>query len=219
MEKDPCFGFTLIGRIVFLWLLIFSISDKAHSHEPPDGIIETVLLWNSKASGEDAVDQQSFLTTLESIGFDVVRNDPGDLMKHRFGPKTLLIIPRASAVSLSGESIATVMRSLQLGLTLITDGESRLSRTIGIQLGKPVPVTDLVDHILPELKPHWADTPRVAWIANFSKRMGDLIISDRGNSHPLAIVKRLGKGHCIYFAPLFDPIWERDIRALRTFLF
>jgi len=216
-KKEKCFRCTSVLRIVCLCLLIFSFNHAAHSQKLPDGIFETVLLWNLKASGEDAIDQQSFLTTLESIGFDVVRNDPGDLMKHRLGPNTLLIIPRTSARSLSGRSIEAIIKSLQLGLTLITDGESPLSQAMGLQLGEPVPVADLVDHLLPELKPHWADTPRVAWIENFSRRKGDLLISDRNNGYPLAITKRFGKGQCIYFAPPFDPISGKGYARFANF--
>ncbi len=206
MKKNQCRQSIGIWKIVSFFLLIFYFNHKAYSQNFPGSITETLILWNSNALHEDAIDQQSFLSTLESIGFKPIRKDTSDLMKQSLKPNTLFVVPHASAKFLSTKNIQAIMKSLQLGLTLITDGESDLSQALGIQLGKPVGVADIVDHILPELKPQWKTKPRVAWISNFSKQEGDLLISDRDHDYPLAITKRFGKGECLYFAPLFDPI-------------
>jgi hypothetical protein len=195
-----------IGRIVFFFLLVLYFNNTAYSQKFTDGEVETVLLWNSNALNEDAIDQESFFTVLESSGFKTIRRVPGDLTNHPPRSKTLLIIPHTSARLLSAKNVKAIMKSLSLGLTLITDGESGLSRAMGIQLGKPVRVADIVDHTLPELKSHWSGNQHVAWIANFPEQKMSLLVSGGEREYPLAITKRFGKGECLYFAPLFDPI-------------
>jgi hypothetical protein len=217
MKKNTCFALPLICRIVYLGLLFFSIYQMASSQKFQNGIFGTIILWDSTASHKDSIDQQSFFTTLESIGFDVVRIAPSDFIEQPLYPNTLLVIPNISARSLSGKTIQAIIKSMQLGLTLVTDGESPLSKAMGIKLGKDVRVVKLVDHLLPKLKPHWADTSRVAWIANYLGRRKDILVSDRDNGHPLVIQKHFGKGGCLYFAPLFDPISGKGYARFANF--
>jgi len=198
--------FKWIWKLVSLYLFILYFNQTAYSQEFYDGEAETVLLWNSNALNEDAIDQESFFATLESAGFKIIRKDPGDLMNHPPAPNTLLIIPHTSACLLSEENVKTIIKDLSLGLTLITDGESGLSQAMGIELGEPIHVTDIVDHTFPELKPHWSGNQHAAWIKNFSDKKGNLLVSDGDHNYPLAITQRFGKGECLYFAPLFDPI-------------
>jgi hypothetical protein len=198
--------FKWIWKLVSLYLFILYFNQTAYSQKFTDGEAETVLLWNSNALNEDAIDQESFFTTLESTGFKIIRRDLDDLTNHPPRPNTLLIVPHTSARLLSEENVKAIMKNLPLGLTLITDGESGLSRAMGIQLGEPILVTDIVDHTCLELKPHWSGNQHVAWIKNFSDKKGNLLISGGDHNYPLAITQRFGKGACLYFAPLFDPI-------------
>lgn len=198
--------FEWIWRIVSFSLLILYFNQTVYSQKFADGIVETILLWNSNALNEDAIDQESFLTSLESAGFKIIRKDPGDLTNYPLMPNTLLIIPHTSAHLLSAENVKAVMKNLSLGLTLITDGESSLSRAMGIQIGKSIRVTDIVDHTFPELEPHWSGNQHVAWIKNFSQKKGTLLVSGGDYDYPLVITQRFGKGEYLYFAPLFDPI-------------
>jgi hypothetical protein len=197
------------GIIILFYLLVLSFNNTAYSQNITDGKIETVLLWNSNAINEDSIDQASFFAALESSGFKPIRRGYGDLTKHLTGTNTLLIIPQASARLLSAKNIKQIMKSLSLGLTVITDGESGLSMAMDIQLGIPVRVPDIADHILPELESHWPDTQSVAWIVNFSKQNMNLLVSGGKQKYPLAITKRFDKGECLFFAPLFDPISGR----------
>jgi hypothetical protein len=205
-KKNKSRRFEWIGRIVFFFLLILYSNHTAYSQKFTGGEVETVLLWNSKALNEDAINQESFFTALESSGFKTIRRVPGDLINHPLRSNTLLIIPHASARLLSAKNVKAIMRSLSRGLTLITDGESSLSQAMGIQLEKPVRVADIVDYTLPELKSHWSGNQHVAWIANFSEQKMSLLVSGGEREYPLAITKRFDKGECLYFAPLFDPI-------------
>ena len=192
--------------IFSFYLLVLSFNHTAYSQNFSNGGIETVLLWNSNALNEDAIDQESFLSTLESCGFKPIRRVIGDLTNHSPGPNTLLIIPHASARLLSAKNIKAIMKSLSNEITLITDGESGLSSALGIQLGKPVQVTDIVDHTLPELESHWPSHQHVAWISNFDEQKMKLLVSSGEQEYPLAVTKRFGKGECLYFSSLFDPI-------------
>ena len=205
-KKNQYRWFEGIWGIVIFYLLVLYFDHTAYSQKLTDGEVETVLLWNSKALNEDAIDQESFFTALESSGFKTIRRAPGDLSNHLPSSNTFLIIPHTSARLLSAKNVKVIMKSLSLGLTLITDGESAFSRAIGIQLGKPVRVADIVDHSFPELNPYWPGDQRTAWISNFHEQEMDLLVSGGERKYPLVITKQFGQGECLYFAPLFDPI-------------
>jgi hypothetical protein len=205
-KKNQYYQFKWIEMIFFFYLLVLFFNHTAYSQKFSNGGIETVLLWNSNALNEDAIDQESFFIALESSGFKAIRRGPGELKNHPPGPKTLLIIPHASARLLSAKNVKAIMKGLSNGLTLITDGESGLSQAMGILLGKPAPVADIVDHTLPELESHWPGNQHVAWITNFPEQKMNLLVSGGKQEYPLAVTKRFGKGECLYFAPLFDPI-------------
>jgi len=92
------------------------------------------------------------------------------------------------------------------GITLITDGDSPLSRALGIKLGDPVPVSTLQDHLFVNQDTRWPDQPKVPWISAPAPEQVNVYYSDRDESHPLVIGANQGEGRYLYFAPLFDDV-------------
>ncbi len=170
--------------------------------------VQAVLLWNPKARGEQATDQESFRATLDSAGFPVEKLELARLAQEEndFGPFTLLVVPSASAKALSEEQTERITRTVKGGITLVTDGESPLSRALGVRLGEASAVNSLTSRVFANEEDRWADHPVVPWVAQPVVEDDSVYYSDRDLGHPLVIGGQLGQGRFLYFAPLYDPL-------------
>jgi peptidoglycan/xylan/chitin deacetylase (PgdA/CDA1 family) len=185
------------------WETVFT---SRPAHDP----VRTTLLWDPKAQGPMAVDQQSFYSGLASLGFDIERVDYNRLSNQASGPFALLVVPCAAARAMPAAAVERVVGAVIGGITLITDGESPLSKALGIRLGEPMPVENLTDHLAVNLDTRWPDRPTVPWVARPSAQEADVYYSvDPEAQYPLALSRRLGEGRYLYFAPLFDPLSGR----------
>ena len=165
-----------------------------------------LLVWDDQAIGEKALDQQGFATVLEDCGFTVAQISPDAVTTQCLEAHSLVVVPNASAQSLTRTAVDVVQARLHAGLTVITDGESPLTRAMQIQFGKPVLVTKLRDHTRPQIAPLWPSGSKVSWFSGISRETDVVLCSDRHRGYPLVIVRRFSKGQALCFAPLFDPI-------------
>lgn len=176
----------------------------------------TILLWDNHATRSDSVNQQAFETTLESMGFHPARLLPGQLLTTPLDSSTLLVAPRSAARACTPAEVTYILRNLRDGLSLITDGENPLRKALGLRLGNPARVSGIQDRFRPELRPFWSDNPIVPWIAGVPPRASNVVYTDRGTGHPLAILVQVGKGRCLFLAPLFDPKSARGYGRFAT---
>jgi hypothetical protein len=167
--------------------------------------VRTLLLWNEHAAGVDSLDQLSFESTLASIGFDPNRIPPSALSSACLDSRTLLVIPERTGASLTAHDVERIAFSFREGLNLIVDGESPLLNALGVRLGTPIRVSEITDHLRPDLQPFWSDTPAVAWLERYPKESSTIVYTDRQSGKVLGIVGRIGKGQFLCLAPLFDP--------------
>ncbi len=168
--------------------------------------VKTTLLWDSDATGPAAIDQESFSSALSASGYDVDKIEYQNLTEEEVGTFSLLVIPWATARTLSGEEVGRIAGAVRGGISLITDGESPLSAALGIRLGEPVHVETLQDHLFVNQDTRWPDKPSVPWVVQPKAEDVDLYYSDRDQTHPLVIGSEYGAGRYLYFAPLFDDI-------------
>ncbi len=168
--------------------------------------VKTIILWDAEATGEGALDQESFAEALNSIGFDVEKIDYSRLMDEDLGPFSMIVIPWTTATSLPPAVVDRIVTGLNGGITLITDGESPLSQGLGIRLGEPIAVNALQDHLFVNQETRWPDRVSVPWIAEPTGDQADVYYSDRDTQHPLVISQRKREGRYLYFAPLFDSV-------------
>jgi uncharacterized protein YdaL len=167
---------------------------------------KTLMLWNEQATGPEAVDQESFLSAFTNIGFDVEQVDYMHLSEEELDPFTMLVIPQATAKALPQDVVERIGTALNSGITLVTDGESRLSQELGIELGAPIRVSVLQDHIFVNQETRWPDKPLVPWVAEPNGEDTTVYYSDRDTQHPLVISGRQREGRYLFFGPLFDSI-------------
>jgi len=170
--------------------------------------VQAVLIWNPKARGEQAKDQESFRATLNNAGFPVEKIELSGLAKEEedFDPFTLLVVPSASAKGLSQEQTERIARTVKEGITLVTDGESPLSRALGVRLGEASTVNSVTSRIFANEENRWPDHPAVPWVEQPAVEDDSVYYADRDFRHPLVVGGQLGEGRFLYFAPLYDPL-------------
>lgn len=192
---------------IFLLSLWFTFSVPfMMGHAMDTGERNILVLWNSKAIGAEALNQQSFYSALECMGFRPAHIAVDSFVVQHIDKNTLLIIPHTSAVSLSPSCIQYVVKKLREGLILITDGESALSDAVGIRLGDPIRIGNIVFQRDSGQSIFWSDTPAVRFITHTTDPKATIHYFDQDSRRPLVAQMRFGQGWCLYFAPLFDPI-------------
>jgi hypothetical protein len=191
------------ARLLLLVCILFSL--PLRSQPPIPDPVRVILLWNERTTRSDSLDQRAFETMLESMGFHPLRLPPNLLSKTPLDSNTLLVVPRASAAILRPSDAAYIVRNLQEGLSLIADGNSPLTAALGLRLGRPATVTRIRDRYRPDLNVFWHDDPQVPWIEGAPKPGPNVIYTDRNTGNALAVVMQIGRGRCLYLAPLFDP--------------
>jgi hypothetical protein len=169
-------------------------------------LTEVAILWNRNASAADSIDQESYAAMMASMGFSASRLNVRELDNAGLGERTLLIIPHASSLSLSSKQVQRIVSLLEKGLRLVTGGESPLLSALHFRLGKPHRVSVVIDHNLPGNQLHWADWPRVSWIAGFPDTSAQVLYADSATGHSLVMTAGFGRGKCIVLAPHLDAL-------------
>ena len=199
----------LLSCFVLLAILVVD----ARSGQTRDGHRKSVagnnqvtLLRNSRITGADSVDQESFARALTSMGFSTATLDQGRLRQDNLDRTSLLIVPHASARVLTAARVKFIMNSVKNGMCLITDGPSPLLTALGISLRKTAHAGTVIDRGSADLKMHWADRPLVHSIIGYPGKSSRVLYADSASGHPLGIALTVGQGRCLVLAPLFDPI-------------
>jgi hypothetical protein len=204
-------------RLIFLFLLLspssFPLTGGRHDQLKTRGSnadifdpVESVIVWNSSATGEDSIDQLSFQNAFSSIGLLPARISLLELSKTKFNSNTLIILPRASASSLKEKDIDLILHAVNEGARVITDGKSKLTDLMKIKLSPPATVKIVSDLTFPSVQLHWADAPKVPLILNESDKSCRLLYTDPVTGHPIGILKNSGKGMFLFLSTLFDPV-------------
>jgi len=168
--------------------------------------VETIIVWNSSAAGEDSIDQLSFQSAFSSIGLLPARISFQELSKTTFNSNILIILPHASASFLREKDIDRLQHAVNFGARVITDGKSKLTDLMKIKLSPLSGVKTVNDLTFPSIHLHWADAPKVPLILNESDKSFRLLYTDPVTGHPVGILKNAGKGMFLFLSVLFDPI-------------
>jgi hypothetical protein len=199
----------LSGIVLLVAFLVLAFATAIAQHQSSRnqrGGVEAVLLWNQNAYAKDSIDQESYAAMMASAGFDALKLNIKDLENALLGERTLLLIPQASSRSLSLRHVRRIVRKVEKGLRLVIGGESPLLSALHFQLGKPHRVGVVLDQHHPANHLHWADRPRVKWIAAFPDHPTQVLYADSSTGHPLVVTAGLGLGKYIIIAPHLDAV-------------
>ena len=194
--------------IVFLFFIVlrpFSVAVAQHqSSRIQPNVTEAVILWDRSATALDSVDQESYAAMIASMGFAASRLSVRDLDNAGLDEHTLLLIPHASSRSLSSKQVRHIVAAVGKGLRLVAGGESPLLSALHFKLGEPQRVKVVIDQNSPGNHLHWADRPRVGWIAGLPDVPTQVLYADSATGHPLVVAASLGTGKYIVLAPYLD---------------
>jgi len=195
-----------IRRQSWLLLFVYAAFTLPLSSQPSAGdAVRTILLWTGNPTPTDSLNQQAYEMTLQSMGFHPTRLLPGMISTTPMDSNTLLVAPRAAAAKCTPSEVAYILQHLRDGLSLIADGKGPLSRALGLTLGHPGRVSKIRDRFRPDLEVSWSDYPEVPWVAGVPNPGTKVVYTDRATGHPLGVLMEVGRGRCLYLAPLFDP--------------
>ena len=199
---------TAIGLMLLLPVLLSAVPGVAGGRGRANGQARSTvaIVWNSRAGRADSLDQIGFMNAFAAMGFQVRTISVGDLGRHQADPAGVLVIPRSSALQMSGGEVEGVVRLVRHGLALVTDGESALTNVMGVKTGEPRAVRVVLDAHMPGHTLHWADHPSVPAILTYPKAHGRTIYADSADGSALGVVFRVGKGRCLVFSSLFEDV-------------
>ncbi|HTR99510.1 MAG TPA: polysaccharide deacetylase family protein, partial [Bacteroidota bacterium] len=162
-----------------------------------------VILWNHFAVGSAYNDQASFAAVFRSVNIDLdtlFLGQPLDFRKYN-----LLVVPYGFVDSLRETDYDVIMRFVEGGGCLITDGKNDLAENFGIRYSAVhLNVARVRDRLFPEELIRWT-RPEV--MTKFDVDDVDRIFCiHEVTETPLVIGKRWEKGKVIYFGTRFDPL-------------
>lgn len=164
-----------------------------------------VLVWNSHATGDEAVDQQSWGSLIRAIGLNPQKLDTADVSRLALSATDLLVLPANSKRSLSSLTLNEMRRFVGRGGTIVSDGESDLSKSFDIKLSSAEAVAGAVALSTDSTPFRWADHPNVQPILS-RPPASQVLYESLDSHHALAISSTFRKGRFIFFSPMFDPI-------------
>ncbi len=190
-------------------LLLLPLTSYPHESLPsqplPPQVHRAVIVWRTGAKGEDSVDQLALEAVFSSLGLRPERIPREGIARESPGYGTILIVPHAAAARLDRKQTRAIIAHLSEGMALLTDGTSPLEAGLGIRTGREEPVKEVTDPLRPDVETDWPGRSTAPAVEAYPPKGATPLYIDKRRGLPLAIMLNLGKGVCVYFAPLVDP--------------
>lgn len=197
-------------RVLFL-IHVFLITSFScfSSNEPHFQAVKKCLFVNpchqEKLSKEEHNDLKSLRNSILVSGLNFKEISADSLTAGKLFGFDLLIIPVASAKSLTTKQLFIVKKALNSGMNLLFDGVSQLNKEVGIALlEEPILIKRAVDLQFPDINLYWTTASSVKSIAVSGTNYKILYVDD-STENPIAISSSFGKGKFVYFSTYFDP--------------
>jgi hypothetical protein len=162
------------------------------------GIVPEVYLVNARNS-----DYSSIITMFTSVGFNVTQGELSRCLEGN-GSESILIVPNEEAKHLNHDQVELILNKLKSGAHLIFNGNSLLSKSLGIKVGKPTAISRYRWHKHPEVLIHFPK-PLLADSIGISRRM-QVLGADVRTNRPVAVSGRVGEGGFIYCSIPLAPV-------------
>ena len=202
---------------VIIGVLSFFKTPSLIAENLADRIPTVILAWNASATGADSVDQNSFDSALRVLGLQPVHVPTSSLDTISLRPGSILVVPSASARHLRTRATSNVLRNLSHGANLILDGKSSLTNALGFRWGATRNISRLHDRFRPDVELRWSDKPSVPCISRYSPATTSVLVASEPDSIPLVLLTHKGRGRCLTFVPLFDPVSGDGYSRFPTF--
>ena len=172
-------------------------SPKKSWNEPHIGVF-----WDAKAFGAAYNDQASMAAVFTSVNINVdtiLTGKSFNLAKYN-----VVLLPYGSTNLLSDDEYAKIVKYVQGGGNIITDGKNNLLEDLGIKLADTkLKVSHIKDKYFPDQAISWRTPELISKIE--TDQYEEIFCLDEASETPIAFGKKIGQGRVMYFATRFDP--------------
>jgi len=128
----------------------------------------------------------------------------------------LLVVPAATARSLTAAQRQAVLDRVGRGAVLVTEGITPLSEKLGFRAASTVEVRQIVETAYPALRIVWQRPERVTTIE--PPVAATVLTREKQTGAPLAALLPHGSGHCLVLAAQLDPVQGEGYARFPYFL-
>jgi YD repeat-containing protein len=119
------------------------------------------------------------------------------------GSHLVLIIPMRTALSLMPPQIEKLLSLVEMGATLVSEGNSPLSGTLGFRPGKTIPVKHLEEIAYPDVEINWETEEQVTPFLAPDK--ATILSREPGSGASIVCLFPQGRGHSLLLAAPLNP--------------
>ena len=180
--------------------LLARLTRQERYREPAD----VLLLFDPRASGGAADDQESLAAPFVALGVPVERVPVTSDLAITPGRHNLVIVPYAAADVLTASQVQAITSFVATGGNLITDFRNDLATALGVRFADATVLVERVrDRLFPEEPLRW----RAGEVMNrFETEDRDEVLAvDDVTDTPVAVGRPYGDGRMILFGTRFDP--------------
>ncbi len=166
------------------------------------------IFWDRNAYGAAFNDQASMASIFKVVNINVDTIFTGD--KFNLSTYRLVLLPYEAANALSDQDYAVILKFINDGGDLMTDGQNNILEDLGIKLSDShIRVGKIRDKYFPEQDIQWRNSEVIAKfdLDNYE----ELFCTEETYGSPIVCGKAFGKGKVLYFAARFDPYSEIGI--------
>ncbi len=163
----------------------------------------SLIIMSRNVSPEEEADQKSFLSVLTIFGFNPITYYLGTEKRFSLDGITFLAVPFGAAKRLMDIEVSTILDFVEKGGQLLTDGQTSLSRRLGLQFSeRRVEVSEVRDLSAPMRLINWKPP---AQLNPFALEGATVQCRDTVEDLPLAVSFPFGQGKVLFLGALFDP--------------
>jgi uncharacterized protein YdaL len=167
----------------------------APNHVDERQMARAAIIWNNKAQGPEAKDQQAFLHSCEIISIPIRKIDALNDLKD----ENLLIIPHASSEEIKEAEHRQLSDFIERGGVVVLDGFSELSRSLGFTRAGKVDIKEVKD-VYNAIEFFTSGVMEIA-----APAAKDRVAFQSNDGFPLGLLRREKEGGVFFLSTLYDP--------------
>jgi hypothetical protein len=153
---------------------------------------------------QEDFDVKAYAEALDAVALSPRIESPAAIEKLASSEKHLiLIIPMEAARSLSLQQMQHLLRLVENGAVLVTEGITPLSEKLGFRAGPPVQVRRLQELAYPEVEISWETEEQATSVHVPDKTI--VLNRERRNKSPMVCLLPRGRGNCLLLATALSP--------------
>lgn len=198
----PLFSATNSMRLLLIILIVITPACSSVGNRPLPtrtafNLPECIILRADPHQKESAV--QTYQDALDAVALSW-KIEPTSEIENIGARKRypILILPMGTARSLTPQQIQTILRLVDNGAILVTEGLSPLSEKLGFRPGPTIPVRDLEEIAYSDVKISWRTEEQVTGLQGPDKTI--VLNRERKSKTPMVCLLPRGHGHCLLLA-------------------